>query len=158
MAKLENLIIHCTDTLAGRSVSAEDIRRWHTAPPPIGNGWRQVGYTDMVHLGGQVERLVDNNEDGVVDTWEITNGVAGVNGVSRHIVYVGGKLLGKPADTRTEAQKESLKSYVLSFLTAHPTVLIGGHRDYAKGKDCPSCEVGEWLKSIGVPAQNITKK
>lgn len=158
MARLEHLIIHCTDTPAGRSVSAEEIRRWHTAPPPVGNGWRQVGYTDMVHLDGTVERLAANNEDGEVDPWEITNGVAGLNGVSRHLVYVGGRLLGRPADTRTEAQQEALKKYVLALLAAHPTVLVGGHRDYAAGKACPSFEVGEWLRSIGVAAQHIKGK
>lgn len=33
---------------------------------------------------------MDNNEDANVDPWEITNGVAGYNSVSRHIVYAGG--------------------------------------------------------------------
>ena len=91
MTYLKNLVIHCTATPEGREVSAEEIRRWHTAPlHKGGRGWRQVGYTDMIHLDGTVERLVENNEDGVVDPWEITNGAKGHNSVSRHIVYVGG--------------------------------------------------------------------
>ena len=36
MAKLFYLVIHCTATPAGREVSAEEIRRWHTAPPNEG--------------------------------------------------------------------------------------------------------------------------
>ena len=73
---LKLLVIHCTATPAGREVSAEEIRRWHTAPPNEGGrGWKQVGYTDMVHLDGTVERLVANNEDDVVDPWEITKDV-----------------------------------------------------------------------------------
>ena len=53
---LKLLVIHCTATPAGREVSAEEIRRWHTAPPNEGGrGWKQVGYTDLVHLDG-VER------------------------------------------------------------------------------------------------------
>ena len=51
---------------------------------------KQVGYTDLFHLNGGVERLVNNNEDANVDPWEVTNGVAGYNSVSRHIVYAGG--------------------------------------------------------------------
>lgn len=43
-----------------------------------GRGWKQVGYTDLFHLNGGVERLVDNNEDANVDPWEITNGAAGL--------------------------------------------------------------------------------
>ena len=54
-----------------------------------GRGWKQVGYTDLFHLNGGVERLVDNNEDAQVDPWEVTNGATGYNSVSRHIVYAG---------------------------------------------------------------------
>ena len=50
----------------------------------------QVGYTDLFHLDGRVERLVANNEDANVDPWEITNGATGYNSISRHIVYAGG--------------------------------------------------------------------
>jgi len=93
MAKrLKYLVIHCTATPDGKEVTSSDIRKWHTSPKPTGNGWKQVGYTDMIHLDGRVERLVQNNEDANVDNWEITNGVAGINSVSRHIVYVGGLL------------------------------------------------------------------
>ena len=102
MAKLKYLVIHCTATPEGREVSAADIRRWHTSPAPAGRGWKQVGYTDLFHLDGRVERLVANNEDANVDPWEITNGAAGYNSISRHIVYAGGCDAGmKPKDTRT---------------------------------------------------------
>ena len=110
MAKLQYLVIHCTATPEGREVSAADIRRWHTSPAPTGRGWRQVGYTDLFHLDGSVERLVDNNEDGNVDPWEITNGAAGYTGVRRHIVYAGGcDASMRPKDTRTEEKKQALK-------------------------------------------------
>ena len=65
MARLRYLVIHCTATSEGREVSAEEIRRWHCAPPSEGGrGWRRVGYTDLLHLDGRWERLVANNEDG----------------------------------------------------------------------------------------------
>lgn len=111
MAKLKQLVIHCTATPEGREVSADEIRRWHCAPlSEGGRGWRQVGYTDLIHLDGTVERLVDNNEDDVVDPWEITNGAAGHNSVSRHIVYAGGVAADgrTPKDTRTPEQREAL--------------------------------------------------
>lgn len=125
MAKLQYLVIHCTATPEGREVSAADIRRWHTSPVPTGRGWRQVGYTDLFHLDGSVERLVDNNEDGNVDPWEITNGAAGYNGVSRHIVYAGGcDASMRPKDTRTEAQKEALKSMCSTFTRSIPMCVL----------------------------------
>ena len=77
--ELQYLVIHCTATPAGREVTSVDIRAWHTAPTSAGGrGWKQVGYTDLFHLDGTVERLVENNEDGWVDNWEITNGAASI--------------------------------------------------------------------------------
>lgn len=151
MGKLTYLVIHCTDTPEGREVSSAEIRAWHTAPTSKGGrGWRQVGYTDMVHLDGRVERLVENNEDAYVDDWEITNGVKGYNSISRHIVYVGGRTrAGKLADTRTAAQKAALADYVRDFHNKHPQVKIVGHRDLA-AKACPCFDVASWLKEIGL--------
>lgn len=147
MARLRYLVIHCTATPEGREVTAAEIRRWHTSPPPAGRGWRQVGYTDMIHLDGRVERLVDNNEDGNVDPWEVTNGARGYNGVSRHVVYVGGlaRDARTPKDTRTPAQARSLRQYVEDFHRRNPSVRIVGHNQLA-AKACPSFDVPEWLR------------
>jgi hypothetical protein len=85
--EIRNLVIHCTATKEGREVSSGEIRAWHCNPVSKGGrGWKQVGYTDMIHLDGGLERLVANNEDSEVDPWEVTNGVAGHNSTSRHIV------------------------------------------------------------------------
>lgn len=151
MGELKRLVIHCTATPAGREVSADDIRRWHCSPPPQGRGWQRVGYTDMIHLDGRLERLVDNNDDAVVDPWEITNGAAGYNSTSRHIVYVGGMARdGKtPKDTRTPAQMAELKRYVSNFHDHFPQVRIVGHNELA-AKACPSFDVQAWLKQIGI--------
>ena len=152
MAQIQYLVIHCTATPEGREVSAAEIRRWHTAPVSQGGrGWKQVGYTDMVHLDGRVERLVNNNEDAQVDLWEVTNGAKGYNSMSRHIVYVGGcDKEGKPKDTRTEAQREALKRYVEDFHARFPQVKIVGHHELNPGKACPSFDVPTWLRSIGI--------
>lgn len=154
MAKeLKYLVLHCTATPAGREVTGDDIRRWHTSPVSQGGrGWKQVGYTDLFHLDGSVERLVNNNEDMNVDPWEITNGAAGYNSVSRHIVYAGGvdaNDVNKAVDTRTPAQKEAMRRYVLDFHKRFPGVKIVGHNQLA-AKACPSFDVPEWLESIGI--------
>lgn len=165
MAALKYLVIHCTATKEGQEVSSADIRRWHTAPPPVGRGWKQVGYTDMIHLDGRVERLVENNEDAQVDSWEITNGVAGYNSCSRHVVYVGGLASDAKTskDTRTPEQLKALEKYVREFHLRHPTVEIRGHRDFSPDKNgngriessewiktCPGFDVREWLIKIGI--------
>lgn len=151
-AMLKRLIIHCTATPEGREVSQADIRHWHCDPVSKGGrGWKQVGYTDMIHLDGQVERLVDNNEDAQVDPWEITNGAAGYNSTSRHVVYVGGVAAdGKtPKDTRTAAQLKAMETYVKDFHRRFPSVRIVGHNELA-AKACPSFDVQAWLKEIGI--------
>lgn len=133
-------------------MSGDEIRRWHTSPVSLGGrGWKQVGYTDLFHLNGSVERLVANNEDDMVDNWEITNGAKGYNSISRHIVLAGGCTAnGKtPKDTRTPAQKAALEKYVKEFHAKHPKVKIIGHNEIA-AKACPSFDVQAWLKSIGI--------
>lgn len=152
MARLKYLVLHCTATAEGREVSSDEIWAWHTNPVcKGGRGWKQVGYTDLIHLDGRVERLVSNNEDANVDPWEITNGAAGYNSVSRHVVYAGGVAVdGKTAkDTRTQAQKQAMEAYVKDFHKRFPKVRIIGHGEVA-AKACPSFDVQAWLKSIGI--------
>lgn len=185
MAKqLKYLVIHCTATPEGREVYPDDIDRWHRDPcqrhdgkyvymgkvyekvedlpldvQPVhrrGRGWRQVGYRDMILLNqGMLVNLVQYNNDDIVDAWEITNGVAGINAESAHVVYVGGcdKDM-NPKDTRTPEQKETLKQYVQAFLKNHPSARVAGHNQFAS-KACPSFDVPAWLRSIGVPEENI---
>ena len=148
---IQFLVIHCTDTPAGRKVTGEDIRDWHLLPAPRGRGWKQVGYRGLFHLDGTYEKLIDYNIDGIIDPWEITNGVRGINGVAAHICYVGGK----NGDTRTPAQRDSLKRYVLDFIRQQPNILVAGHNQFDKGKACPSFNVPVWLKFIGAPLKNI---
>ena len=152
MAQLERLVLHCTATPEGREVSAADIRHWHTDPVSKGGrGWKQVGYTDMIHLDGRVERLVANNEDAEVDPWEITNGAKGHNSTSRHVVYVGGCEAHSqvPKDTRTPAQRAAMEAYVKDFHRRFPSIPIVGHNQLA-AKACPSFDVQAWLKEIGI--------
>jgi hypothetical protein len=148
--KLKYLFIHCTATQEGNEISSATIRRWHTAPKPEGRGWKQVGYTKMLHLDGTWEQLVGNNEDDIVDNFEITNGAAGYNSISQHWVYVGGlDNMSDPKDTRTEKQKEALKKAVIEFHAKFPHVIIKGHNEVAN-KACPSFDVQKWLLTIGI--------
>lgn len=152
MAALKYLVLHCTATPEGREVTAADIRRWHTSPVSEGGrGWKQPGYTDIIHLDGTVERIVDNNEDANVDPWEITNGAKGYNAVSRHVAYVGGCARdGKtPKDTRTPAQLKAMEAYVRDFHRRFPGVRIIGHNEVA-AKACPSFDVQKWLEAIDI--------
>lgn len=156
--KLKYLIIHCTATPEGREVSATEIRAWHTNPAPKGRGWKQVGYSDIIHLNGNMTNLVPYNNDDQVDAWEVTNGVRGINGVARHIVYAGGKDRDNrfAKDTRTQAQQASMANYVKQAIAAHPDIQVAGHCQFDPAKPyCPGFDVPKWLRAIGVSAKNI---
>lgn len=157
MGKLEYLVIHCTDTPEGRKVTADEIRQWHTAEPPKGNGWSKVGYTDIIHLDGSLENLTPYDQDDDIEGFEITNGVRGINSISRHVVYVGGKKkdLSGAKDTRTEEQKKALEAYVKFMVLRHPLIKVAGHYQFDGNKKCPSFEVDTWLVEIDIPQQNI---
>jgi len=153
---LKFLIIHCTATPEGREVTSSLIRQWHTAPPPAGRGWKQVGYSKMIHVTGIIETLVPSNNDQVVDPWEITNGVAGYNSISEHIVYVGGmdKDNKAPKDTLNLNQQTALKTELLDQIAKHPKILIGGHNQFDR-KACPSFDVPTLLRKFGIQEKYI---
>ncbi|ELR69164.1 N-acetylmuramoyl-L-alanine amidase [Fulvivirga imtechensis AK7] len=157
MKRLTYLVIHSTDTPQGREVTAAEIRDWHTSPKPRGRGWKQVGYSDIIHLNGDVTNLVPYDNDQKVDPWEITNGVAGINSLSRHVVYSGGKDPGGNfvLDTRTAEQRLSLANYVRQTIAQHPRIKVAGHNQFTKAKKCPSFNVPQWLRAIGVAEKNI---
>ena len=80
----------------------------------FGNGWPEVGFSDLVHYDGRVERLVKNPADAYVDGWGMEN--------ARHIAYMGGIARNGRSvkDTRTDAQKAALESFVKKFMSKNP--------------------------------------
>lgn len=126
MRKITEIIVHCSDTPAGRDDRAADIRRWHVD----GNGWTDIGYHYVVCLDGSVEA----GRDPIIAGAHCT----GHNAQSIGVCYVGGRdaNTGKPADTRTEEQKRSLVLLLRYLRTKYPDAKIYGHRDFAR-KACP---------------------
>ena len=55
MRDLNRIILHCAATPEGREVSVDTIRKWHTDPPPQGNGWSDIGYYYVIHIDGLTE-------------------------------------------------------------------------------------------------------
>ena len=123
--RITEIIVHCSDTPAGREVTVEDIRRWHKE-----KGWSDIGYHYVVYLDGSV------HEGRSVDI--IGAHCEGHNAHSIGVCYVGGKSgdsnLAK--DTRTDRQKAALLSLMLDLRKMYPDAKIYGHRDFA-AKDCP---------------------
>ena len=60
------------------------------------------------------------------------------NGHSIGICYEGGlDIRGQPADTRTEAQKQTMRRLLEQLHERYPRAVIVGHTDLNPGKDCP---------------------
>ena len=161
MSELKYLVAHCLATPEGRVVTKADVLRMHTSPVSQGGrGWKKAGYSDLIYLDGSLVNIIPFNQDDKVDPWEVSNGVRGLNGISRHYAYVGGVAMdGKtPKDTRTPDQKVSEETYVKYMVLRHPHIKVLGHYQ-AKGanKACPSYNVPNWLRSIGIPEKNIYK-
>ena len=132
MRTINKIIIHCADTPEGRDDKAADIKRWHTLPPPKGNGWKDIGYHYVIDLDGTIEpgRPVE----------QVGSHCSGHNQDSIGICYVGGKTkdMKETKDTRTDAQKASLLILLKYLVALYPGAKIYGHRDFNAGKTCPS--------------------
>lgn len=124
MRKIDEIIVHCTATPAGREVSVEEIAGWHRR-----QGFRTVGYHYVVRLDGTVEPGRRESETGAH--------CLGHNSRSIGVCYVGGlDSAGKPADTRTEAQKTALLRLLGELRARYRGATIHGHCEFA-AKACP---------------------
>jgi N-acetylmuramoyl-L-alanine amidase len=159
MKELKYLIIHCTATREGQSIGAEHVKAWHTAPPPAGRGWSKVGYSDLILLDGDRHKFVHHNGDAFIQSSEITNGVKGMNSISRHVCYVGGLSADgkKTENTLTNAQSQTLEEIIREVIGYKPDILIAGHNQF-DNKACPSFFVPTYLRMVGIPEKNIYLK
>lgn len=130
MRTITLIIIHCSATPEGRSPSFEECRRDHI----MHRHFRDIGYhfyitrDGTVHDGRPIEKVGAHCE--------------GHNSHSIGICYEGGlDANGKPADTRTEAQRKALKSLIERMHRLFPKALIVGHHDLNPRKACPCFKV-----------------
>ena len=137
MRHIDKIIIHCTDTPVDRKVTKEDIWQWHTAPKPIGRGWKVPGYHFLIHQGGEVEAIIDLDK--------IANGCKGYNAHSIHICLVGGR--GEKDKLFTQQQFYGLKKIISEIIYQEgKNIKIYGHYELDNKKTCPNFDVQEWIK------------
>ena len=115
MRKIDEIILHCTATPEGREVTVAEIDSWHRQ-----RGFDGIGYHYIVHLDGTVEAGRPLAEVGAH--------CKGHNSRSIGIAYVGGcDRAGNPKDTRTDAQRKSLRLIVSHFLDYYPGATVHGN-------------------------------
>lgn len=134
--EIKEIIIHCSATPPTMDIGAETIDKWHRE-----KGWSCIGYHYIIRLDGTLE-------EGRPLTLEGAH-CKNHNRKSIGICYIGGiDANGKPADTRTEKQKKTLRSLVRD-LAATFHCKIYGHCDFAN-KDCPCFDATKEYKEFSV--------
>ena len=143
MRGISLLVVHCSDSGFG---DAATIRGWHTAAPPKGNGWDDIGYHFVILNGyrqakGQFDQLADGLVEPGRPVEEVGAHVKGYNDHSIGICLVGGKALNGQSvrDTwPTEKQIKALFSKLDELTARYPDARIVGHHELNSGKSCPN--------------------
>ena len=126
MRSITLIIVHCSAVRPDQQSSAAQIATWHRE-----RGWKLgIGYHYVVRRDGTVEPGRPE--------WLVGAHCLNHNRHSIGVCYEGGlDIRGKPADTRTEAQKEAMRQLLEKLHGRYPRALIVGHHDLDPGKDCP---------------------
>lgn len=129
MREIDKIIVHCTATPEGRETTVEQVTQWHKA-----RGFRTIGYHYLVYLDGSVHAGRALSEIGAHCTGQNAHsiGVCYVGGIERNTL--------KPKDTRTDAQKVSLRNLVADLQRRFPGATVHGHREFA-AKACPCFDI-----------------
>lgn len=137
MRTIDKIIIHCTATPEGRTVTIADVTKWHKE-----KGYKTIGYHYLIGLNGEIWAGRSIEQSGAHTIGQNANSIG--------ICYVGGcdKNM-QPKDTRTPAQINALKSLLQQLKTKFPNTTIHGHNEFAN-KACPSFNVQEWLKENNI--------
>lgn len=125
-------------------IGADTIRGWHTAKPPKGRGWKDIGYHWVIPRDGSLENGRDLDGDGDIFE-EIGAHTAGYNTDSLSICLVGGvDKTGRPSANFTDAQWKTLERHTRYLKALQPHMTVHGHNEFA-AKACPSFDVQQWL-------------
>lgn len=132
--KINELIIHCSDTREGKDYSVDQIRQWH-----LQRGFNDIGYHYVIYRDGTVANGRDVNISGAHCLNHNLHSIG--------ICYVGGrKADGKTfADTRTREQRQALDDLIHKLRAMYPEATVHGHNEFAN-KACPCFDVRKEFK------------
>lgn len=142
--KLDEIIIHCTDTPCTRDYSRFEIASMH-----IQRGFEDIGYHYLIHLDGELEVCRPICYVGAH--------CKGRNLYSVGVAYVGGRdERGNNCDTRTSCQRQSLLSLMDDLFYFYPSIhLVHGHHYWNHHKLCPCFDVESEYKDL---FENLTNR
>ncbi|MBR4114412.1 MAG: N-acetylmuramoyl-L-alanine amidase [Bacteroidales bacterium] len=126
--KIDKIIIHCSATKPNQACTVELIDQWHKA-----RGFDQIGYHYVIYQDGSLHEGRPVSKVGAHCVGQNTNSIG--------ICYVGGlDMNGNAKDTRTEAQKKTLRKVVNQLKQTFPNATVHGHNEFAN-KACPCFNV-----------------
>lgn len=130
MRRIDYIVVHCSATREGQELPPDTLDEMHRA-----RGFSGTGYHYYIRRNGEV-----------TETRPIAQIGAHTRGYNNHgigICYEGGlDIRGRPADTRTPEQKETLQKLLDRLKKDYPRARVVGHRDLpGVKKDCPCFEV-----------------
>jgi len=131
------IVLHCSATRINQNFTVEQLEACHKA-----RGFTTTGYHYYITKDGTLYPCRPESQIGAH--------AKGYNAHSIGICYEGGlDKNGKPADTRTLAQKVTMEELLYSLSLDYPDAEILGHRDLpGVRKDCPCFDTRKWLEEI----------
>ena len=131
------IVLHCSATRVTQNFTVEQLEACHKA-----RGFPTIGYHYYITKDGTLYPCRPESQTGAH--------AKGYNSHSIGICYEGGlDKNGKPADTRTLAQKVTMEELLQSLCVDYPDAEILGHRELpGVRKDCPCFDTKKWLEEI----------
>lgn len=145
MREINLIVVHCSATRADRDFTENDLEVCHRH-----RGFNGAGYHFYIRKNGDIKNTRPLEKPG-----------AHALGYSAHsigICYEGGlDVRYRPADTRTEWQKHSLRVLIRTLLMDYPGCRVCGHRDLSPDRNGDGrISPEEWVKEC--PCFEVTSK
>ena len=121
------LVVHCSDSEDGKTLTAFDLHKMH-----LNFGWDGIGYHKIINRSGKIE-------NGRPEYW-VGAHVKGKNGISLGVCLIGRHKF-------TIKQFISLERVLRKWKSLYPEAEIVGHRDTGNtDKTCPNFNVKTWIE------------
>ena len=145
MREINLIVVHCSATRADRDFTENDLEVCHRH-----RGFNGAGYQFYIRKNGDIKNTRPLEKPGAH--------ALGYNAHSIGICYEGGlDVRYRPADTRTEWQKHSLRVLIRTLLMDYPGCRVCGHRDLSPDRNGDGrISPEEWVKEC--PCFEVTSK
>ena len=145
MREINLIVVHCSATRADRDFTENDLEVCHRH-----RGFNGAGYHFYIRKNGDIKNTRPLEKPGAH--------ALGYNAHRIGICYEGGlDVRYRPADTRTEWQKHSLRVLIRTLLMDYPGCRVCGHRDLSPDRNGDGrISPEEWVKEC--PCFEVTSK